>query len=231
MTVNKSSFEERLFWVNEIIEKNKAINFISKKSGVSKDTLSEWVRKYRTHGPDSLHPYKKRNFYTEETKLAAVEEVLYKGASKRSVVRKYNLSTKAVLLAWISKYNKRKELKETGRGLSLMKSKKVSKRTSLTERIEIVHYTLAHNTDYQAAIKKYGVSYQQIYTWVKKYNSYGIKGLQDKRGRNTPPEELSELDQLRLENKQLKARNNYLEMEQDFTKKLQELRQRYTTFH
>ena len=46
----------------------------------------------------------------------------------------------------------------------------------------------------------------------------------------TYPEELSELDQLCLETKQLKACYNYLEMEQDFTKKLQEPRQRYTTF-
>lgn len=34
MTINKSSLEERLFWINEIIEKKKAINFISKKSGI-----------------------------------------------------------------------------------------------------------------------------------------------------------------------------------------------------
>lgn len=231
MTINKCSFEERLFLVNEIIKNKKAINFVSKQSGVHKDTLSEWVRRYRAHGEETLQPFKKKYFYSEKTKQNAVEEVLYMSASKRSIVRKYNISSKSVLLSWISNYTKKKQLKDTGRGLSQMNSKKSSKETSLAERIEIVQYTLACNTDYQAAIKKYGVSYQQIYIWVKKYNSLGIQGLQDKRGRNTPPpEELSELDKLRLENKQLKARNDYLEMDHDFTKKLQELRQRYTTF-
>lgn len=111
-----------------------------------------------------------------------------------------------------------------------MKSRKPSKQTTVKERIEIVQYTLAHDTDYQAAIEVYGVSYQQVYNWVKKYNNLGVKGLQDKLGRNQPVEELSEIDQLRLENKQLRDRNQFLEMEQDFAKKLRELRQRYGTF-
>ncbi|ECJ9745878.1 helix-turn-helix domain-containing protein [Listeria monocytogenes] len=229
MVMNKSSFEERLFFIDEIIQKKKTINAVAKENGILPGTLSDWLRRYRIHGEDALRPYKKKYHYTEETKISAVNDINHKGASKQSVIRKYNISSKAVLLSWISNYNKRKDLKKTSRGLSNMKSRKPSKQTTVKERIEIVQYTLAHDTNYQAAIETYGVSYQQIYNWLKKYKTSGIKGLQDRLGPNQPIEELTELDQLRLENKQLRDRNQFLEMEQDFTKKLRELRQRYKT--
>ena len=41
--------------------------------------------------------------------------------------------------------------------------------TIYEERVEIVSYCIERGYDYTAAIKKYGVSYQQIYAWVRKY--------------------------------------------------------------
>lgn len=231
MTKSKIGFEKRLFLVKEIIYQKKTACYLSKNYGVPKGTLRDWVRRYKQLGEDALHPYKTRTYYSAETKQRAVEEVLYEGAGKQGVLKKYNISSSAVLRAWITNYNKEKVNKSTGGGLSQMKPRRKATKTSVKERIEIVQFTLAHDKDYQAAIKKYGVSYQQVYTWVKKYQTLGIQGLQDKRGRNQSIEELSELEQLKLENKRLKERNNYLEMETDFAKKLQELRQRYTHFH
>ena len=40
---------------------------------------------------------------------------------------------------------------------------------------------IEHGNDYTAAIEKYGVSYQQIYSWVRKYNEKGAEGLVDKQ--------------------------------------------------
>ena len=37
--------------------------------------------------------------------------------------------------------------------------------------------------DYNLAIKKYGISYQQIYSWVKKFEKGGIDALVDNRGK------------------------------------------------
>lgn len=226
MTVNKSSLKDRLFFIDEVLQQKKPINAVAKEYGIRPGTLSDWIRRYQIHGEDALRPYKKKYYYTEEIKRSAVNEVVCKGSSKLSVIKKYNISSKSVLLGWIDNYNKRKDLKRTGKGLSKMKSRKPSKQTTIKERIEIVQYTLAHDSDYQAAIEKYGVSYQQVYNWVKKYNTLGIKGLQNKLGRNQSVEKLSEIEQLRMENKQLRDRNNYLEMEQDFRKKLRELRQK-----
>ncbi|MBV7392492.1 helix-turn-helix domain-containing protein [Enterococcus sp. ALS3] len=231
MTISKIKFEKRLFLVKEVVNEKKSINYISKKYDVPKGTLQDWVRRYEQLGEDALRLYKTRIQYSAKIKQLAVEEVLYGGMGIRSVLKKYNISISAVLRAWIANYNKEKVNKPTGRGLSQMKPRSKATKTSIKERIEIVHFTLAHEKDYQAAMKKYGISYQQVYTWVKKYEACGTQGLQDKRGRNQTIDELSELEQLKLENKRLKQRNDYLEMETDFVKKLQELRQRYTHFH
>ena len=60
---------------------------------------------------------------------------------------------------------------------------KQGRKTTFEERIEIVNFTLAHEKDYQGAVEKYGVSYQQIYSWVRKFEKDGSNGLLDRRGK------------------------------------------------
>ncbi|QCA28848.1 helix-turn-helix domain-containing protein [Vagococcus xieshaowenii] len=69
----------------------------------------------------------------------------------------------------------------------------------------------------------YGVSYHQIYSWVKKYQQLGEQGLKDNRGRSKSVDSLTEEECLKLRIKELETRNNYLEMENTFAKKLQEI--------
>ena len=98
--------------------------------------------------------------------------------------------------------------------------------TTLDERIEIVSYCIAKGKDYGAAIEKYAVSYQQIYSWVGKYEEKGVDGLIDKRGKHKPLEEMSEDERLRAENKMLKAENKQKEMEIAVLKKVREIERR-----
>jgi transposase len=231
VTINETNFNIRIFLINEIIKHGKTVTAVAKENKMNRGTLSDWVRKYKKSGPEALQPYRKKYHYTYQEKIAAVKHVVLDGYSIQGTVEEFNISSKAVLKAWIKNYNSQKELKTTGSGFSAMKSKKSSKQTSIQERLEIVQYTIAHNNDYQLAIQKYGISYQQIYTWIRKYNEKGIQGLQDKRGRNQPIKELSELNQLKLEMKRLRKRNEFLEMEIDIEKKLQELKQIRKTFH
>lgn len=98
--------------------------------------------------------------------------------------------------------------------------------TTLDERIEIVSYCLANGKDYGATIEKYGVSYQQMYSWVRKYKEKGLDGLIDKRGKRKPVEEMNEIERLKLENKMLRAENKQKEMEIAVLKKLQEIERR-----
>jgi len=86
----------------------------------------------------------------------------------------------------------------------------------------------ADGLDYQKAIEKYGVSYQQVYAWVRKYQVGSEDALNDNRGRKKPVEELDEHERLKLRIKELEARNEYLEMENAFAKKLAEIKGRNT---
>ncbi|MGM1050076.1 MAG: transposase [Bacillota bacterium] len=100
------------------------------------------------------------------------------------------------------------------------------RKTTFEERIEIAQYTIANDLDYQKSMEKYDVSYQQVYTWVRKYKSDGEKSLKDNRGRKKPVEELDDHERLKLRIKELEARNEYLEMENALAKKLAEIKRR-----
>ena len=93
--------------------------------------------------------------------------------------------------------------------------------------MEIVSYCIEQGNDYTATIEKYSVSYQQIYSWVRKYNEKGAEGLVDKRGKRKPESEMTELEKLRAENKLLASSNNRLETENAVLKKLGEIERRW----
>ena len=85
------------------------------------------------------------------------------------------------------------------------------RKTTQEERGKIVAFCIEHGKDYPLTIQTYGVSYQQIYAWVRKYEEKGIDGLRDGRGnecRRAP----------------LKAQLKDAEMENKLLKKLRELR-------
>jgi len=98
--------------------------------------------------------------------------------------------------------------------------------TTWDERVEIVSFCLANGKDYASTMEKFGVSYPQIYSWVRKYEAHGVDGLVDRRGKRKPLEAMSELERLRTENKMLRAENKLKEMENAVLKKLQEIERR-----
>lgn len=95
------------------------------------------------------------------------------------------------------------------------------------ERVEIVSFCIERGNDYTATIEKYGVSYQQIYSWVRKYNEKGAEGLVDKRGKRKDESAMTEMEKLRAENRMLEARNRRLETENAVLKKLEEIEGRW----
>lgn len=227
MTINKMPLEERIKLVEDIIGGNLTRYSAAKTHGVSSATLQEWVRRYKAYEEEGLKPFGKRTKYTSELKAMAIEDILEKNIPPYKVVKKYDISSIAVLKFWVKNYNKGKSNKHTGKGFSTMSK---SRKTTLSERIEITENTIAKNYNYQAASEEYGVSYQQIYNWVRKYKENGIDGLKDKRGKNKQ-QELSEIELIKLENKKLKTRIEYLEMDKAIVKKWQEFKYRNNHFH
>lgn len=80
--------------------------------------------------------------------------------------------------------------------------------------------------NYAQTSEKYQVSYQQIYQWTRKYQSDGVEGLVDKRGKRKTENEMSDLEKLRAENKLLQAEKQKAELEVTFLKKLDEIERR-----
>ena len=166
---------------------------------------------------------KRRNKkYSKELKVQAVKAYINGEGSIRTIAEEYGISKSVVhnLIKW---YNSHKEFKERrGAGTEIYMAK--GRKTTQEERVEIVAFCIEHGKDYPLTIETYGVSYSQIYAWVKKYEKRGLDGLKDGRGRTKPIEELSETERLQLENKILKAQLKDAEMENKLLKKLRELR-------
>ncbi|GGG20836.1 helix-turn-helix domain-containing protein [Paenibacillus aceti] len=221
------SFEIKLHVVERCLQNETNPTHEAKRLGVDRHTVTEWVRKYKADGFEGLKKSRGWKAYSKDLRLTAIMDVLSGNHSIREATKKYHISSKSVLTRWISKYTSGEEMKPTrkGKGLSHMNK---GRKTTLQERIEIAQYTIANDFDYQKSIEKYKVSYQQVYAWVRKYQSGGEDALHDHRGRNKPVEELNDHERLKLRIKELEARNEYLEMENALAKKLAEIRRRNT---
>ena len=160
---------------------------------------------------------RKNKKYSKELKLEAVQAYLRGKGSLRQACRQYEIRDKKQLRNWILWYNGHKEFKErreAGGEIYITKGRK----TTQEERGEIVACCIEHGKDYPLTLQTYGVSYQQIYAWVRKYEEKGTDGLRDGRGRSKPTDEMSAEERLRMENRLLKAQLKDAEMENKLLK-------------
>ena len=220
------TIEEKIKAIELHIHDGMGYRAISNRYGVPITTLRYWIRKYQTFGREGLMERKWNQSYSEELKKCAVEEYLSGKGSLYDICVKYKIYSDLQLRNWIKMYNSHRELRPgKGRGRDIYMTK--GRNTTYEERVEIVSYCIEQGKDYAAAIEKYGVSYQQIYGWVRKYNEKGAEGLVDKRGKRKPESEMTELEKMRAENKMLEARNKRLETENAVLKKLEEIEGRW----
>ncbi len=165
---------------------------------------------------------RKNEKYSQELRVAAVEAYLRGEGSIRKICKQFEILGKSTFSNWIMWYNGHKEIKRRNGAKGEIYMTK-GRRTTQEERAEIVAFCIVHNKDYGLTVETYGVSYNQIYSWVRKYEESGIDGLKDNRGRTKPAEEMSEIEKLKAQMKLLEAKNRQLEIENEFIKKLQEL--------
>ena len=165
----------------------------------------------------------KNKKYSVELKMQAVQSYQNGEGSLREICRKYGISDKHVLQDWIMWYNGHREYKERSSAKGEIYMTK-GRKTTQEERAEIVAFCIEHNYDYGLTVETYNVSYQQVYAWVRKYEEGGVDKLRDNRGRTKQVEEMTEVEKLKAEMKILEAKNRQLEIENEFIKKLQELK-------
>lgn len=220
----KHSLNQRLEIVNKALSGEPMMGLV-KQYQVDRTTIRRWIRNYELDGIAGLKDTHHWHHYSTEFKLRAVEDYLNHQLTMSRCCKKYHISSESVLRLWISRYTSGKTLSTTG-GPTRMK-RKPPKKFSYDERLKIVHDTITHDKNYQMAIKKYGVSYTQVYNWVKKYEEYGQAGLEDHRGHRIEDQasrKLTREEELELELAALKKRNTDLEAENFFLKKLRALK-------
>jgi transposase len=220
----KVHYERKLEAVMKYNRGEGSLHSIASEYNVHVSGLKNWVDIYESIGPSALIG-NKINRYTAEQKTTVVEAYLRGEGSQREICKKYRILSTRTLRDWIKVYTGHREFRATGgreRGITMTKGRT----TTLEERIEIVSYCIASGKDYAATIEKYGVSYNQIYSWVAKYEEKGKDGLSDKRGKRKQLDDMSELERLKAENKRLKAEKEDKELEILVLKKLQEIERR-----
>ena len=195
--------------------------FLAERYNIGTRTLREWVAKFRIHGIDAFITQTGNTAYSSDFKIMCVEAVLSGKGSVNDIVAKYNISSEYVLRNWIKLYNTNKELKDYDPKREVYMAD-ARRKTTLEERKEIVEYCIAHDRNYKGAASKYGVSYSQVYSWVRKYDALGTDGLTDKRGCRKTDEEVDELERIRRENLRLKRQLEEKDMVVELLKKVNE---------
>lgn len=219
--MSKHTLAERVTVVLSVIERQISANTVAKEYKVSNLTIKEWIRKYQAEGVDGLKETKTWKRYSSELKIRAVNFYVAGKGSLTETCKVFNISSTSVLRRWINLYTSGQDIKSTSKGRNPMKP---GRKTTIQERIEIAQYTIANEYNYQEAAEKYQVSYQQVYSWVRKYKKDGEESLHDRRGKPLESKpNLTDEEKLQLRIKELEHRNQYLEAENGLLKKLKEI--------
>ena len=191
-------------------------------SGSGTESFRKWVDIYRNEGPSGLLEQKHYKHYSQEVRIAAVNDYLNGTGSLQVVAARYGLRSKHPLQNWLKEYNTHGEIKSRGSGGGSYMRK--TRNTTYEERLEIVQDCLANDRNYGAAALKYQCSYQQVRNWVLRYEKMGPEGVEDRRGRRigTLPSRTPE-EELRDRIAELERKNKRLEVENALLKKVKEL--------
>lgn len=213
--------------VQEYKKEGRILAKMTRKYGVHHSSIKEWERIVNKYGKIGLEQRRRQKTYSKKLKQAAIKDYLSGNYSLREVTYKHNISSPSVLRKWIKDYNRHRELKKRAeeRGISMTNKRR---KTTQEQRIEIVKAALENEKDYQLTAELYGVSYQQVYQWVRKYEKDGWDGLQDRRGKPKPESALTTEEKLK---RQLREKDNdilRLQAEVDFLKKLEVMERRGT---
>ena len=221
---NKLNAEEKVRIAEDCIEGRISQAEAARRVGVDESSIRAWIAKYKSEGSYGLWQTEKNRVYSEELKLQAVTEYLAGSESLREICKKYRIRAKTQLRTWIKMYNSGRDFKHKMSGGSRMKK---SRQTTQEERVRIAKECIENGDNYGEIAIKYQVSYQNVYSWVKKYRELGEAGLEDRRGQRTAQQEpRTEEERLRIENAQLKHELYLARMERDLLKKLEEIERR-----
>lgn len=191
--------------------------------GIYDSTIRSWRELYKRDGLDGLKERHIWTRYSAKIKQQAVEAYLNGEGSLVEISNRFGLRSDKQLRDWIKKFQYNGTNKSLTDSPSRRQVRIMSRKTTFEERIKIVEYVTAGKHSYSQASEHFNVSYQQVRAWVLKSKGGGYTALKDGRGRTKPVEEMTEVERLKLENRQLKAQLKEQEVMELFAKKFREL--------
>ena len=222
------SFETKLEIVTACLAGETTPRRIATGYDIGTRTVRDWISIYKTEGAAGLEPRNGNRKYSATVKESAVKEYLEGRLGQNSICEKYGIHSRSQLRNWMKVYNSGGNFNRKMSGGSRMKQ---GRETTQEERVTIVKECLENGSNYGEIAIKYNVSYQQVYTWVKKFTELGEAGLDDRRGKRTADQEpRTEIEELKIQVAKLEHENYMLQMERDLLKKVDELERR-DAFH
>ena len=224
MPREKVTPEERTEAAKACVEGRMSAGEAARRLDVDESQVREWVFRYKAHGAEAFREQERSTVYSSELKAQAVREYIKGNLSQREIAAKFGLRSTSQIRDWIKVYNSGRNFERQMSGGSRMKQ---GRETTQKERIAIVRDCLENGSNFGAAAIKYNVSYQQVYTWVKKFKELGEAGLEDRRGKRIVDQKArTELEKAQIEIARLKHELYMTKMERDLLKKLDELERR-----
>ena len=224
MSRGKVTVEERIEAAKACAEGRMSQAEAAERLGVGKRRIGEWTARYKARGAMAFKEEEHNTVYTEELKMVAVREYLDGKGSQQEISAKYGLRSTRQLHNWIKVYNSGRDFSHKMSGGSRMKQ---GRETTQEERIAIAKDCLENGSNYGETAIKHNVSYQQVYSWVKKFRELGEAGLEDRRGKKIVSQEpRTELEEMKIKMAQLEHELYMTRMERDLLKKLDELERR-----
>lgn len=218
----KCTVEEKVAAVEDYLNGRRSVSEIMADLSIkSSESIRDWILAYQNRGIEALSPVIANRSYSKKFKFEMVERYINGEGSVTDLCAKYGIPAHSTLQNWISLYNANRELKDYDPKREVYMAK-ARRKTTLSERKEIVEYCIAHNRDYKGTASLYDVSYSQVYSWLKKYENTGEDGLSDRRGRHKTDDEVDELERLRRENLRLKRQLEEKDMVVELLKKVKE---------
>ena len=221
MSKRKYSSAWMIARVEEYLSGQGSYPSIAKYYGIGEETLRLWIKKYKEQGVAGFAEKQGNASYSKQFKIRCIESVIRGDGSVDEIAARYNISSSTILRNWIKRYNANMELKDYDPKREVYMAE-ARRKTTQEERKEIVEYCISHGRDYKNTAALYGVSYSQVYDWVKKYAADGEAGLIDRRGHHKTDEEVDELERLRRENLRLKRQLEERDMLVELLKKVKE---------
>lgn len=147
---HKYSYEIKVQVVKEYIEEGKSVSSLCAAYGMTKRTVKDWIRLYRTFGYSGLRTEDKATKYSNEVKRQAVHDYLSQALSVPEILVKYKIRSKTQLKSWIEQSVGRtgKPQTQTGRSpeeirIQLSRVRNASIYQTIRKKHEETHYPIS----------------------------------------------------------------------------------------